>query len=177
MRDDVTGDGRADSESAAEDRPADAVRGRFVVTHADDDSAVLKAVDGGQVHTLATNPGVEADDIVEATLAPEPPMEVTWRVVDLESRRALSIERSPEPPTGPAYDLAADQPVGEVTRRERAGEGELHVLTLEPGSVADAAEEVAEDEATRTVAARVDARRVELRLDDEEGVLSVRYLP
>jgi hypothetical protein len=156
---------------------ADTTTGRFVVTHADEDSAVLKAVDGGQVHTLATNPDLAEDDVVEATLAPEPPMEVTWRVVEVGSRRALGIEHSPEPPTELAYDLAADQPVGEVTRRERAGEGELHVLTLEPGSVAGAADEVAADEATRTVAARVGARRVELRSDDEAGVLSVRYLP
>jgi hypothetical protein len=67
--------------------------------------------------------------------------------------------------------------VGEVTRRERAGTGEVHVLSLEPGSVAAAADEVAADEATRTVGARVGARRVELRLDEDEGVLSVRYLP
>ncbi|WP_276258407.1 DUF5812 family protein [Haloglomus litoreum] len=162
-------------ESTAAD--GETTTGQFVVTHADADSAVLKAVDGGQVHTLATNPGVEMDDVVEATLAPEPPMEVTWRVLEVASRRALSIEHSPEPPTELAYDIAADQPVGEVTRRERAGEGELHVLTLDPGTVETAAEEVAADEATRTVAARVGARRVELRLDDDEGVLSVRYLP
>lgn len=150
---------------------------RFVVSHADEDSAVLKAVDGGQVHTLATNPDLAADDVVTATIEPEPPMEVTWRVVEVEERHALEIGRSPEPPTELAYDLADAQPVGEVTRRERAGEGELHVLTLDPGSVEAAAEEVAADEATRTVAARVGARRVELRLDDDAGVLSVRYLP
>lgn len=155
----------------------DTVTGRFVVTHADTDSAVLKAVDGGQVHTLATNPGVETDDIIEATIAPEPPMEVTWQVVEIAEQRALAIEHSPEPPTGLAYDLAADQPVGEVTRRDRAGKGEFHVLTLEPDSVAAATEEVADDEATRTVAARAGANRVELRTDGEEGVLSVRYLP
>jgi hypothetical protein len=169
---DTAGDDVPSSET-----PDDAIRGQFVVTHADPDSAVLKAVDGGQVHTLATNPDLAEDDLVEATLAPEPPMEVTWRVVSVEERRSLGIERSPEPPTELAYDLAADQPVGEVTRRERAGTGEVHVLTLEPGSVAAAADEVAADEATRTVAARVGARRVELRLDEDEGVLSVRYLP
>jgi hypothetical protein len=36
---------------------------------------------------------------------------------------------------------------------------------------------VAAAAATRTVAARVGARGVELRLDDDAGVLSVRYLP
>ena len=40
----------------------DAREGRFLVTHADEDSAVLKDVDRGQVHTLADNPGVEAGD-------------------------------------------------------------------------------------------------------------------
>jgi hypothetical protein len=176
MNDEPTTDGD-DEAPAGTEGPADAECGQFVVTHADEDSAVLKAVDGGQVHTLASNPDLAEDDVVEATLAPEPPMEVTWQVVEVASQRALSIERSPEPPTELAYDIAADQPVGEVTRRERAGEGELHVLTLDPGSVADAAAEVAGDEATRTVAARAGARRVELRLDDEEGILSVRYLP
>ena len=150
---------------------------RFVVSHADEDSAVLKAVDGGQVHTLASNPDLTADDVVTATIEPEPPMEVTWRVVGIEERHTLDIGRSPEPPTELAYEIADGQPVGEVTRRERAGEGELHVLTLDPSSVEAAAEEVAADEATRTVAARVGARRVELRFDDDAGVLSVRYLP
>lgn len=175
MTEDPTTEAEAEDEEG--EVPANAVRGRFVVTHADADSAVLKAVDGGQVHTLATNPNLSEDDLVAATLAPEPPMEVTWRVVELESQRALAIEHSPEPPTELADELAAGQPTGEVTRQERAGEGELHVLTLSPGSVADAAAEVADDEATRTVAARVGARRVELRTDEEEGVLSVRYLP
>jgi hypothetical protein len=77
---DTAGDDGPSSET-----PDDAVRGQFVVTHADPDSAVLKAVDGGQVHTLATNPDLDEDDLVEATLAPEPPMEVTWRVVSASS--------------------------------------------------------------------------------------------
>jgi hypothetical protein len=167
-----------DFDAAADEADPDGeVAGRFLVTHADADSAVLKAVDGGQVHTLADNPGVEADDVVEATLAPEQPLEVSWRAVECEVEGSVGVERSPEPPTQLAYDLAADQPVGEVTRRERAGDGELHVLTLEPGSVEAAVEEVAADEATRTMAARVGARRVELRWDDDAGVCSVRYLP
>jgi len=34
---------------------AAALEGHFLVTHADEDSAVLKDVDRGQVHTLADN--------------------------------------------------------------------------------------------------------------------------
>jgi hypothetical protein len=155
----------------------DATEGTYLVTHADEGSAVLKDVEDGQVHTLAENPGVETDAVLTATLAPEPPMEVAWRVVEETDRRTVSVSRSPEPPTRQAYEIADDQPTGELERRERAGEGELHVVSLSPGSVADAAQEVAEDEATRTRAARLGVRRVEIREDDEAGVLSVRYLP
>lgn len=168
-------DGTADADTTAES--GDTTEGTYLVTHADEGSAVLKDVEDGQVHTLAENPGVEADDVLTATLAPDPPMEVAWRVVEETERRGVSVTRSPEPPTRQAYDLAGDQPTGELERRERAGEGELHVMSLTPGSVADAAQEVAADEATRTRAARLGVRRVEIRADDEEGVLSVRYLP
>lgn len=149
--------------------------GRFLVTHVDDDSAVLKDVDRGQVHTLAENPGVEVHDVVEGTVEPEPPMEVTYRLVDVADRRSLSVEESPEPPTAQERQIAADQPAGELTTRERAGTGELHVLTVPEDRTEAAVADVLEDEATLVRAAQMGVERVEVRSAD--GVVSVRYLP
>ncbi|WP_254535765.1 DUF5812 family protein [Halomarina litorea] len=150
--------------------------GRFVVTHAESDSAVLKDVDDGQVHTLGSNPGVEEGDVLSATLAPDPPLEVTWQVVEVETRRTVRIERSEEPPTTQERDIAAGQDVGDLTREERAGKGEIHVLTVPPEETEDAVSDVLDDEATVVRAARMDeVNRVEVRARD--GVVSVRYLP
>jgi hypothetical protein len=149
--------------------------GRFLVTHADEDSAVLKDVDRGQVHTLAENPGIETGDLLEGTVAPEPPMEVTYRLVEFQSRRRLTVEESSEPPTRQERELAAEQPTGELTTRERAGDGEIHVMAVPEARTETAIEDVLEDEATLVRAARLDVERVEVRGDD--GVVSVRYLP
>jgi hypothetical protein len=147
--------------------------GTFLVTHAEADSAVLKDVDGGQVNTLSENPGVEAGDVLEGTVAPDPPMEVTYSVVGVESRRSLSVEVSEEPPTAQERDLAGEE--GEVVRTERAGVGEIHVITVPEGTTEQAVEEVREDEETLARAARLGVNRVEIRSD--EGLVSVRYLP
>jgi hypothetical protein len=150
--------------------------GTFVVTHAEDESAVLKDVDAGQVHTLGENPGVAVGDVLDATLAPEPPMEVTWRVVAVETRRSVTVERSAEPPTQQERDIATGQNVGELTREERAGKGEIHVLTVPDDQTDDAVADVLDDEATLARAARMpEVNRVEIRA--EPGVVSVRYLP
>lgn len=151
------------------------VQGTFYVASADEGTAVLHDVQTSQVHTLAENPGVEPGEVVEATIEPQPPLDAVWSVVDISGRRTITVERSPEPPTQQARELAADQAVGELTTRERAGEGELHVITV-PGEQTDqAAADVVDDEATVTRAARLGVDRVEVRADD--GVLSVRYLP
>lgn len=150
--------------------------GRFLVTHAEADSAVLKDVDDGQVHTLGENPGVEPSDVVEGTLAPQPPLEVTWEVVDVEARRRLAVERSDEPPTAQERTIADAQEEGEITREERAGTGEIHVLTVPEERTDQAVEDVLDDEGTLVRAARMDGVvRVEVRT--EAGVVAVRYLP
>lgn len=151
------------------------VEGRFVVTHADEASAVLKDVDRGGVHTLGDNPGVDPEEVIEGTLEPEPPMAVTYRIAEIEARRQLSIDESPEPPTRQERRLAAEQGVGEVTRRERAGTGELHILTVPEEETEAAIEDVLTDEATLARAARIGVGRVEVR--SEPGVVSVRYMP
>ncbi len=149
--------------------------GRFLVTHADEESAVLKDVDCGQVHTLSENPGVETSDFFEGTVAPEPPMGVTYRLVDIETRRDLTVEKSIEPPTRQEREIAADQPTGGLTKRERAGTGEIHVLTVPEAETETAVDDVLNDEATLVRAARLDVNRVEIRSDS--GIVSVRYLP
>jgi hypothetical protein len=153
-----------------------ASEGVFLVTHADDDSAVLRDVERGQVHTLSSNPGLSVDDAVEGVVAPEPPLEVTAELVEVEERRSLSIRASDEPPTKQEREIAADQPVGELTRTERAGIGELHIITVPEEQTEAAVEDVLEDrEATLGRAARLGVNRVEIR--SEPGVVSVRYLP
>lgn len=149
--------------------------GRFVVTHADEASAVLKDIDRGQVHTLGENPGVEPDEIIEGRVEPKPPTEVTYRLAEIDERRRLTLEESPEPPTEQERALAAEQDVGEVAERDRAGTGELHVLTVPEDGTDAAVEDVLGDEATLVRAARLGVDRVEVR--SEPGVVSVRYMP
>ncbi|WP_247010125.1 DUF5812 family protein [Halorientalis litorea] len=149
--------------------------GTFLVTNADDASAVLQDVRDSQIHTLADNPGVETGEIVVAALEPDPPMEVAWRVTDLREQYTVPVERSPEPPTQQARDVAAEQSVGDLSTRERAGEGEVHILTVPPEETENAAADVVGDEETVARAARLGVERVEVRAAD--GVVSVRYLP
>jgi hypothetical protein len=150
--------------------------GTFLVTHVEEDAAVLKDARDGQVHTLRSNPGLAVDDAVEATVAPEPPMDVAYRVIEVAERRPLSIERSEEPPTVHERELAADLPTGELAREPRAGVGEVHVLSPPEDATEEAVEDVVADrEATLSRAARLGVNRVEIRA--EPGVLSVRYLP
>ena len=155
---------------------ADPKTSTFLVTHADDESAVLKDVHDGQVHTLASNPGVEVDDAIEGTVAPQPPMAVAWELTEIDAQRSLSIAESEEPPTAREQELAADQPVGELTTEPRAGTGEIHVITVPESETADAVDDVLDDrETTLSRAARLGVNRVEIR--SAPGVVSVRYLP
>ncbi|PSQ24557.1 hypothetical protein BRD06_07825 [Halobacteriales archaeon QS_9_67_15] len=149
--------------------------GTFVVTEADEESAILRDVNDGQIHTLGSNPDLSVGDAVEATLAAEPPMEVVWNVEETTRQFSVSVEESAEPPTQQALDLAADQPVGEVATRERAGTGEVHVLTVPEENTEAAVADVLDDDATVERAARIGVERVEIR--SEPGVVSVRYLP
>jgi len=125
--------------------------------------------------TLSENPGVEAGTVVEATVEAEPPMEVTYTVVELAETRTIPVETVDLEPTRQAIDVAADQPIGELTTRERAGEGELHILSVPDDGTDEAAAEVVDDEVTVERAARLGAERVEVRT--APGVVSVRYLP
>jgi hypothetical protein len=151
--------------------------GTFLVAQADSDSAMLRNVASGQVHALASNPGIEAGDVIDGSVGSEPPLEVTWNLTNVESRRSIPVERGEEPPTSQEREIAADIAVGEIAREERAGTGELHVLSVPPEEVDVALTDVLDDEETLARAARLGVNRVEVRSDREEGVLSVRYLP
>ena len=160
----------------AGDQGDDRTEGTFLVTAAEESSAVLRNVETGQVHTLSSNPGVECGDIVEGTVAPDPPVNVSYQLIETTSRKSVPIERSPEPPTAHSVELAADQAVGDLTREPRAGTGEVHVLTVPEDGTDDAVEDVLDDdEQLRARAARLGVDRVEIRSDP--GVVSVRYLP
>jgi hypothetical protein len=149
--------------------------GTFLVTHVDEGSAVLRDVHDAEVHTLEETRDLDAGEVLEATLTAAGPMGVVWSIVAVEARGTIPVERSPESPTANAVDIAGDQAVGEVTTRERAGEGELHILTVPPAETDSAAADVVADEETVARAARLGVDRVEVRADD--GVVSVRYLP
>lgn len=150
--------------------------GVFLVTAAEEDSAVLRDVESGQVHTLSSNPGVSVHEVVEGTVATDPPMNVSWQLIDIETRREPEIVESDQSPTAETREIAADQPVGELTRTERAGEGEWHVLTVPPERTDQAVADVLEDtEGLLSRAGRLGVTRVEIR--SAPGVVSVRYLP
>ncbi|MCL7419183.1 MAG: DUF5812 family protein [Halalkalicoccus sp.] len=153
----------------------DGTRGTFLVTHVDEDAAILRDVETGQVHTLSANPDLEEGEAIEGELAPEPPVEATWELREIGERRALSVAESDEPPTSQEREIAAGQGVGEITRTERAGTGEIHVLTVPPERTDEALSEILADEETLARAARYGVNRVEVR--SEEGIVSVRYLP
>lgn len=149
--------------------------GTFLVTHADKASVTLRDVVDSQVLTLSENPGLDAGAVIEATLEAEPPMEVTYALDELAAEHEIPVEVVDLEPTQQAKALAADQPVGELTTRERAGTGELHVLTVPDDETAATAEEIAADEETVSRAGRLGVDRVEIRT--ATGVVSVRYLP
>jgi len=149
--------------------------GTFLVTHADDESATLRDVVNSQVLTLSENPGLTAGSVIDATVEPEPPMEVTHTVVELTAEREIPVEVVDLEPTAQAKDIAADQPAGELTTQERAGTGELHVLTVPEEGVDETAREIAADDQTVARAGRLGVDRVEIRT--AAGVVSVRYLP
>ncbi|WP_396611576.1 DUF5812 family protein [Haloferax sp. S1W] len=150
--------------------------GTFLVTAADDESAVLKDVHSGQVHTLSSNPGITEDEAVRGTVAPDPPMNVSWQLVEVETRWTVSIERSSESPTANSKDIASDSADGELVTQERAGTGEIHVLSVPDDLTEQAVDDVLDDrEGLLSRAARLGVNWVEVR--SAPGVVAVRYMP
>ncbi|MFB6072662.1 MAG: DUF5812 family protein [Halobacterium sp.] len=147
----------------------------FLVTEASEASAILSDVSDAQVHTLSENPGVERGDVVEATVAPDPPMGVTYSVVEVSERKRIPVEVSEEAPTVQAREMAEGLPEGELATTERAGTGEVHVLSVPADGVEEAVADVRDDAQTVARAARIGIECVEIR--SGEDFVSVRYLP
>lgn len=171
--DDRTGPDGADDEAGALGTAQDEKSGTFLVTAADEGSAVLSDVADGQVHPLGANPGFEVGEVAEATLATEGPLGVTWYPIEVADRWRPTIEAVDDPPGERARDLAEDPETGQLARAPFDG-GELHVVAVDAERTEAAVEDVLADETTLRVAARLGARRVEVR--GEAGVVGVRYL-
>ena len=146
----------------------------FVVLRADDATAMLRSSEG-QVVTLDL--ADEDHDLVRGVVltgtVAAGPAGVTYEVGEVEDRRHVELIDSDLQPTTQARRVAEDLPEGDLERLERAGEGEVHVLSVPDPDAAAA--DVLEDDTTLERAARLGAVRVEVRRGD--GLLSVRYLP
>lgn len=146
--------------------------GRFLVTAADDATVELADVDDGQVVTLSSNPGLDPGEVVEGTVSPDPPLGVSWSLVEVNARYRIDVEAVDDPPTDQARALADGLGVGEIAR-EPTGVGELHVLRVPTAETTSAVDDVLSDEATLRRAARLDSRTVEVKGAD--GIVTVRY--
>ena len=157
----------------------DEVTGTFYVKYAQEMAVTLHDVDTAQICTLIENPGFERHDIVEGTLAAQPPMGVSYLVEELDAHYSVPVEASPEAPTKQVRDIATtDLAVGDAMAIEREGKGEIHILRVEPDQTAQTVEDLLDDEMTYKNAARYsDVERVEIRTDEDLGVVSIRYLP
>jgi hypothetical protein len=153
----------------------DATTGTFLATEVDDDTAVLRDVDSGQVLTLGEppEPPLERLEVLRGTVAPQPPTEVVWTVESVDRRWTVDLVESDLTPTKQARELADGIAPGELVTRERAGDGEIHVLGVDDPETAVA--DVLGDEETVARAARLGAVRVEVRAGAD--FLNVRYLP
>lgn len=148
-------------------------QGTFVVTHTDEQVALLRDVETAQVHSVTEHPELEPGEVITGSLVAGS-LGTTWTVDAIEERRSVSVERTDLEPTAASRETAAEMETGELRRIERAGEGEVHVIGTD--SPEQAAAEVASDPETVARAARLDAVRVEIRVEPE-GFLTVRYLP
>jgi hypothetical protein len=154
------------------------VAGSFLVAEADDDDgsgAVLQDAERGRVHAVDDAPELTAGEALTGELVADDPTGTVWRVAETSDRWTVRVAESAEPPTANSRE-AASEAVGDLVRVERAGEGELHVITVpEDGTEAAVADVLDDETGLRTRAARLGVRRVEVR--SAPGVVVVRYLP
>jgi hypothetical protein len=151
--------------------------GRFYVKHTEDVAVTLHEVNTGQIFTLVENPDLEVHQILDATLMENPPLGVSYVIDELHSQETIPVEYSDEPPTNQVQTLVTDMEIDQAAAIEREGDGEIHVLNVEPERTSEAAEPLDEDETTYKNAARYGVERVEIRTDGDEGIVSIRYLP
>lgn len=151
--------------------------GTYYVKYAEDSAITLHNVETAEICTLIENPGIETHDIIEATLIAQPPMEVSYLIKDLREHYSIDIEQSPEPPTRQILEIAGEMDENEVIPIEREGEGEIHILKIASEKVEQTAEEMDDEENAYKNAAENGVDRVEIRTDEQAGVVSIRYLP
>jgi hypothetical protein len=174
---DAGGSVPADAPLSDEEAPPEPESGVFYVKHAEDAAATLHEVDTSQIYTVLQHPEFERHEIVEATLVAVPPMEVSYTLDEVHSRRTVPVETSPEQPTTQVRDIAADMEEGQAVAIEREGEGEIHILRVNPEWTDRTVDELSDDEMTYKNAARYDIERVEIRTDEDDGIVAIRYLP
>jgi hypothetical protein len=148
--------------------------GTFVVTAAEEESAVLRSVSDSQVHTLEENPGVSEDTILEATIASKPPMDVVWTVESIEATRTIDVAVVDEGPTEASRTVAADLDEDSVSVHHGIEDGEVHVLAVPADRIEETVASIRADLETVVRAARLGAGRVEIRKGS--GIVAVRYL-
>jgi len=164
----------AETAGATSPRVTETITDTFVVLRADDATAMLRSSEG-QVVTLDL--GDREHDLVRGVVltgtVAAGPAGVTYRLEEVDRRRHVEVIDSDLRPTTRSRQAAEDLPEGDVERFERAGDGEVHVLSVpDPDAAAD---DVLDDDATLERAARLGAVRVEVRRGEE--LVSVRYLP
>lgn len=160
-----------------EEEEMEAETGRFYVKHTEDVAVTLHEVNTGQIFTLVENPDLEVHQILDATLMENPPLGVSYVIDELHSQETIPVEYSDEPTTTQVRKIVTDMETDQAAAIEREGEGEIHVLNVEPERTSEAAEPLDEDETTYKNAARYGVERVEIRTDEDEGIVSIRYLP
>jgi len=161
----------------ADDEEMETETGRFYVKHTEDVAVTLHEVDTGQIFTLVENPDLEVHQILDATIQENPPLGVSYVVDEIHEVKTIPVEYSDEPPTSQVQTLVTDMEYDQAAAIEREGEGEIHVIHVEPAQTADAAADLDDDETTYKNAARFGVERVEIRTDEDEGIVSIRYLP
>lgn len=151
--------------------------GTFYVKFAEESAVTLHEVNTGQIFTLVENPGFERHEIIEAVLVAQPPMQVSYLIEELQSHRSIPVETSSEPPTRNVVETGREMDVGQAVAIDREGDGEIHILRVDPSDTERTVDEIHDDEMTYKNAARYDIGRVEIRMDDTDGIVSIRYLP
>jgi hypothetical protein len=151
--------------------------GTFYVKHVEDQSVTLHEIHTSQVYVAIENPDLERRQIIEATLVAQPPMNVSFLFSEIVSKRTIPVEVSDLEVTNNVREIGGEMGVGEAIAIEREGEGEIHILTVEPGQAGERAEEISDDETTYKNAGRYEVDRVEIRTDEDDGIVSIRYLP
>jgi hypothetical protein len=151
--------------------------GTYYVKFAEENAVTLHNIETAEICTLIENPGFETHEIITAELIAQPPMEVSYLIKNLEDHYSIDVETSPEPPTTQVMEIADQMDQDEVIAIEREGNGEIHILKIAPEDVEETANYLHDDEKPYKNAVDVGVDRVEIRTDEDEGVISIRYLP